>query len=524
MILLISALAAAAVLLNLTAALAAEMEGAININFQGQDTFTWKKIAEEYMRLNPRVKVNVELKPGEGYQEWIRAQFAGGTPAASFVNGNVVWDLVNAGKFIDYTPYLSRTNPYTGKPWGDSFEVQTQMAAGSSYWGGARRWSQFNMETVQVLWFYNKDIFRKVGVAPPKTWSELVNTSKKLKTAGYIPLAIEGDFRSFWEIRIGWLMRIYADQFTRKEIEIVRCQPGDYCYDEEVDGKWKYNPADPHNDDPGVVNFNALRKYRALRDGVQRVDSPEWREMYINFKKMIPEHTPPGFTGVADAYPLFLTQKAAMRLDGSWLISRFEKDVASLRAKEGATAEEKAAQAFEYGTFNMPTMDSPLAQAKVRTIEVAIGFWSVPGKERRQNDLEMDFLMFVTSPKGAGTYVTAKMDPTNLTGGLIGPLVIKGVELPADLARKFESITFVGNAEKETAGAWRSRGIGDFQESVREWVDLAQRYFMDQITLDSFLSQYQQSVQKHLPGLMKIQGYELSDLDTPAKKPPERKR
>ncbi len=499
--------------------LAAELEGVINVNLSSTNIMAWEAVAEEYMKLNPGVKVNVELKPGEGYQEWIRSQFAAGVPEASLVNGNVVWDLVNAGKFLDYLPYLDKINPYTDESWGEGFDVRTQMAAGMSYWGGARRWCQFNAETVQVLWFYNKGIFEEVGVEPPTTWSELMDTCEKIKQAGYIPLAIEGDYTSFWSMRIGWLMRIYADQFTRDEIKFVRCQPDDYCYDEEIDAKWEYDPNDPFNDDPGVVNFNPLRKFKAILDGKARVDGDEWRTMYENFYDLFSKYTEPGFVGVSDAYPLFLTQKAAMWIDGAWFIGRFEKDLEDLSKTEGAKIEP-----FEYGSFNMPTMEGPYVQGPIRTIEVAIGFISVPEKARKQNNLEMDFLMFFTSPKGYGIYLTKTLDPNNPGGSITGPPIIGGVELPPDLAKKFAGLRLIGNCEKETAGAWRSRGLADEQESVRGWVDLAQLYFTDKITLDEFLAKYQKSIEDAIPRVMKIQGYELSDLDTPEKKPPERKK
>lgn len=510
---------AISVLMPLVMASGKELSGVITISLQDTDTTTWEGIADAYTKLHPQVQVKVELKPsGPEYGDWVRTQFAAGIPEADLLNANMVWDLVNAGKFLDYMPYAKRVNPYTGKAWADGFDVEGQLAAGGSYWGGAYRWTQFNMETVQVLWFYNKRIFEEVGVEPPNTWLELVDISKKIKTAGYIPWAIEGDYKSFWQMRVGWLMRIYADQFTRDEIHLVRAQPEDYMYDPEVDGKWTYDPQDSHNDDPNVVHINSLRQYKALRDGEQPVDGAKWRAMYTNFKKMIPEYCPPGFAGVTDAYPLFLTQKAAMWLDGGWFISRFDRDIEDL-AKTGG----EKASIFGYGSFPMPTMEGPYVSGPIRTIEVPIGFWGIAKKTRAQNELAMDFLLFLTSPKGASIYLQSRLDPLNTTAeGIIGPLVIKGLELPPDLAEKFAQIKFIGNCEKLTAGAYRSRGIGDLPVSVREWVDLAQRYFMEEIGLDEFLTEYQKSVQKHLPTLLRKVGWRMEDLDTPGKEPPKR--
>ncbi|NOZ27796.1 MAG: carbohydrate ABC transporter substrate-binding protein [Chloroflexi bacterium] len=517
-----------------------ELEGEIVVSFQGNDTQTWEALCEAYEQIHPNVDCKVELKPGEGYQEWIRTQFAGGTPKASLVNGNVVADLVNAKKFLDFSAYLDKISPYTGKPWREDFDAgalanMRDPVTGETY--------MLNLETVQVLWFYNKEAFRKAGILEeveavhktPRnqpTWDQFLGWCDKLREAGYIPVAIEGDFRSFWEMRFGWMARMYADQFTRDEAELVRCQPGDWCFREGIDDKWVYDPTDPHNDDATRITFNIVRKMIALRDHQQRVNGPKWRAQYENFKQFADRCTPPGWIGTTDAYPLFLTQKAAIRLDGAWLLSSFEKDIRSLAegtysysaAEEGAptptpSAEDLAATVFEIGSFNNPTMEGPEVDAPARTIEVNIGFWSVPKKDQQQNDLEVDFLMFVTSPEGYGIYLQNRLDPNNPHGGIAGPPVVKNVKLPPELEDRFANLRLIGNTEKDTAGTYRSRGVADYQPTVREWVDLAQQFFTDKITLDEFLDKYQASIDKHYDGILEHLRLTPEDLQDPSKKP-----
>ncbi len=238
---------------------------------------------------------------------------------------------------------------------------------------------------------------------------------------------------------------MYADQFTRDEAELVRCQPGDWCARPGIDDTWAYDPTDPYNDDATKVTFNVIRKMNALKSGEQSVSGPKWRAMYENFKQFAERCTPPGWIGTTDAYPLFLTQKAAIRLDGAWLLSTFEKDIRNLAegtySYAGAdaaaptptpSAEDLAASVFELGSFNNPTMEGPEVIAPARTIEVNIGFWSVPKKDQAQNNLEADFLMFTTSPEGYGLYLENRLDPNNPQGGVNGPPVIKNVSLPPE--------------------------------------------------------------------------------------------
>ncbi|NBC69290.1 ABC transporter substrate-binding protein [Paenibacillus sacheonensis] len=490
---------------------AAEWQGEININVSSTNKAGWNAVAAAYTAKNPKVKINVDLKP-DGYADWLRAQLTSATPTPDIVNGNVVADLIKT-KFLGYNSYLQQLNPYTNNVWIDDFKdfaTQSKDITTGDYYN-------LNLETVQVAWFYNKSIFEKVGVTPPTTWDELVEVSKKIKAAGYIPIALEGDYDSFWSGSVGWLMRIYADSYLRSKFKDVRCQPGDFCYDEEVDGTWQENIADPHNDDDALVNKNPLRQWKAIQDHTLNVTNDDYKEMYTNFKKLIPEYVENGFFGTKKAYPLFLSQKAAMRLDGAWLITSFDKDLTDSEKNGGSKT---ALPAFEYGVFPMPKMEGPNVDAPVRTIEVPIGFLSVVKKDQAHNDLVMDFMKFYASAPGYSVYLDATLKDGQ---GISGPPILKGVQVDPKIQEKFDNLTLLGNSEKGNAMGAVSRGVADFQPSVREWVSLAQEYFSGKKTVDQFLEAYQKSLDKNFEGALKSQHLELSDLTTPEKKPPERK-
>jgi ABC-type glycerol-3-phosphate transport system substrate-binding protein len=230
---------------------------------------------------------------------------------------------------------------------------------------------------------------------------------------------------------------------------------------------------------------------------------------------------------------LFLTGQAGIRLDGAWLLSSFERDIRNLAegsytystSEEGQptptpSAQDLTASVFEIGSFNNPSMEGPLVDAPARTIEVNIGFWSIPAKSQAQNDLEVDFLMFVTSPQGYGIYLENVLDVNNPnSAGINGPPVVLGIDLPAELQERFASLRLIGNTEKETAGTYRSRGVLDYQPTLRAWVDLAQQYFTDEISLDQFLTQYQQSLIDNFDGILEHQGLTPEDLEDPSRKP-----
>jgi ABC-type glycerol-3-phosphate transport system substrate-binding protein len=510
------------------------LSGQIVVSFQSNDTQTWEALCNAYMEIHPNVDCLVELKPSEGYQEWMRAQFAAGEPRADLVNGNVVSDLLNAEKFVDLVTYLEQENPYTEMPWEESFYIDSLYSSRDLI---EDTMYVLNLDTVQVLWFYNKSIFEEVGITDvpvQPTWDQFVEWAEKIDEAGYIPVAIEGTADSFWQLRMGWLMRAYSDQLTRHYQPMTHCQPDDYCFREGIDDIWEWDASDPFNDDPNKATFNGVRVDKAFYDGEFAIDGPEYRHMYEQMMRIFGPYTPEGWLGIQDAQPLFLTQKAAMWLDGSWFFTTFEKNIKSLaegtyyQDREGFedyeySEEEKAATVFELGTFYHPTMENPFSDAKTRTIEVNIGFWSVPVKDQAQTDLTMDFLMWATSPEGFAIYMENKLDPDNLNGGVNGPPIVKGFELPEPFASRFAGATMIGNTQKPT-GTMKgySRGVGDYQPTVREWTDLSQQLFGGDIDLDTFLANYQESIEGHFEEyltehLLWIDGVDA--LEEPEKEP-----
>jgi ABC-type glycerol-3-phosphate transport system substrate-binding protein len=504
------------------------LSGTININIAGNNQDVWQKLAADYEALHPNVKVVVDLKPNDShYADYISAGFAAGTPSFDLVYNNQNASLINAGKFLDFAPYLNQVDPYIGgKPWKDAIDLRDMLATN----GSSNHIYDLNLETVQVLWFYNKGIFQKAGIAtPPTTWSQLLADCAALKKAGYVPLALAGDYNSLWAANGGWLFRMYADQYTRSTINDERSQPGDYTYDPTIDAKWHYNPADPYNDDNDKVTINPLRRLIAIKksfsDTPAQAKIDRWRNDSLpiqavdqNLHDLLSNYTPSGWYGINQntAYSLFLQQKAGILLDGGWRLSSFEKDLKDLKV----TGTKSALQAFSLGTFNNPSMTGPNVQAPARTIEVAIDFYGVPKKSFAQNKLNVDFLMWFTSPQGYSKFMQYNVNSPD--GTLTGPPIVKNVQLPSSLAARYKSITFIGNTEKGGTSGVGARGFDDYQPSVRSWVNLMQEYLANKITTQQFAAQEQQNVQSNFEAVLKFEGYRDSDLLTPQKQPPTR--
>ena len=493
-----------------------EWTGTITINTQAGPgaAEAWNGVAAGYMAKNPGVKVVVDLKPAEGYAEWIQGMFGNADPTADIVNINLAGPAA-AGKAINFMEYADMESPYSGGPWTEQFnyEMQTKDLA-------RNEWTSLSLESVQVLWTYNKDIFEEVGVTPPKTWDEFIAVCDKLLAAGYQPLSMSGDFNSFWAMQMGWLAQIYMDQTTRSMLDVYRAQKGDYNYDPDMDGVFKLDVADPFNDDPWKVNQNVVRAFKAVRDGVYKPDSEGAKTVWTNFAKMFPKYAGgKAFFGTKDSLPLFYQGKAAIFLDGAWRLAQFKRDMDLVNSGKEVVSNEKAIEGvkqFRLGTFNMPSMQGPGIEAPARTIEVAIGFLGAVSKDKEHNDLVMDFLMYYSSEEGFSQYMAG-----GLGGGWTpaGPALVKGVSLPAEYADLFSELDFIGNAQKGY-GQMISRGApGDVQQSLRDWYGYSQELLEGKITVDQWAAKHKENVMKYLPDALAASKINASDLDNPQNAP-----
>lgn len=475
----------------------------------------WEAVAKAYEKLHPDVNVEIDLKPVEGYGDWVQKVFTSDNPTADIVNINLAGTAAE-GRSIDYYEYADKDSPYSDGKWIDQFDFEKQKQEKST-------WDALSLDSVQVIWLYNKEIFKKAGVQPPKTWDELIGACKKIQAAGYQPISVAGDFNSFWSEKMGWLAQVYADQTTRSMINTYRAQEGDYCYDKDIDGKWKYNPADPYNDDAANVTQNPVRAFKAIQDGTFAPDSVGMKTVWQNLAKVFPGYAGgDAFFGTSDGIPLFYQGKAAMTIDGAWRIINYKNDMEKLDAGKKVTSGDNVIEGvkkFDLGTFNMPSMEGKGIEAPARTLEVANGFLGCISKNQKHNDLVMDFLMYYSSKEGMSTYLDAGLKHGFVPSGMS---LVYGVEYPADIKEAFSGLKFIGNCQKGS-GCRISRGLsglnGDIQESYRQFYDYAYKYLSGKINVDEFLADHKKNIMQYLPEALATSDISKNDLKNPQNEP-----
>lgn len=475
-----------------------------------EENYGFQAVKQAYQELQPDVELVWEgPSAGTDYGPWLSTQLAAGDPQLDIVPGNYV---PTYGKYVNFDKYRFQVNQYTGRTWDEDLDWDFFVYKNTK---GER--VMLPTEAVHILWFYNKDLFAQVGVEPPATWDDLVQVCEKLDAAGIMPMAVDsGKARH-------WMMEIYTDQYFRDWVEIVRAQPGDYCYDPDLDGTFTFDPEDRFLE--SKYNYNPVRRMRALRDGEIKYDTPEMAEVIANFCKIFPRYTFEEFFSAApDSYSLFLQGKAAMLLDGTWSFPSLTQDMANLadltaerREQLGITDTGKL-RPFEWATFENPAMAGPLVKFDVRSVESATGIYtSIVDRNAAQTELSLDFLMFWTSQPGYQAWVDGWLaSPVGYQPG--GPVMVRDVVLPAEMQAQMDAVQMLGNAENNATSLTllQFAGVGDLQE--RQW-DIFKRALEGTIEPEQFGEELDKLIADNFDDILAKSGLTEDNLDHPERQP-----
>jgi len=473
-----------------------------------QEDGRFKGLIEAYNKQQPDVKVTWEGPPqGTQYETWLGTQLAAGNVHADIVSGNY---QSTYGKYVNLDKYRFATNPYTGNKWNDDLNWDFFIAKdpkGSRY--------MLATEAVHIMWFYNKDLFTKAGVKVPTTWDELADACDGLLKAGITPISTN----YVWKLP-QWMIEIYLNQYFPEWVELVRAQPGDYNYDDELDGKFTYSPRDMFPE--GKYNTNPVRRFKAIKEGQMKFDSPEVVELVNNMKKVFPRCASKSLFVDTTDYSEFLQGEVAMIIDGTWSLPGLSRDMDNLtkldekRLKDLKIADASKLKPFDWGTFENPPMVGGLVKQNVRSIESASGMYaSVIDKSAEQTEMVMDFLMFWYSQPGYQAWVDGGVNsPQGYDPA--GPIQVKNVKLPENLEKMVGGIKMMGNSEFDRYYPWDFGGVQDLDKQAR---DLYKQALEGKISSEEFAKNLQELWDKNWDAILKKAGLTEENLNNPARQP-----
>jgi len=163
----------------------------------GANQQAWDAMNEKFHKEFPNITVINEPMDANQYSQIYKARLASGEgPDIFSVYTNDLESFVKAGYVaplddLEITQKLSKV----------SFD---QMKYNGSVYG-----IPASIDGSGIM--YNKDVFTKLGLEIPKTWSELLSVSEKLKAEGYTPFGIS--------VKEAWLTQFFTFQLTKAAVQ-----------------------------------------------------------------------------------------------------------------------------------------------------------------------------------------------------------------------------------------------------------------------------------------------------------------
>lgn len=140
------------------------------------------ELAANFMQENPNIKVTVSSADNQNYKQEINVRLSSdATPDIYFAwSGIYAKNFVDGGRALDLTPYLEADKEWSGKI------IQSQF--GPFTYGG----KVFGVPIIMdgKTFYYNQEIFSKLGLEVPQNWTEFMAVLDKLSQSEYIPISL----------------------------------------------------------------------------------------------------------------------------------------------------------------------------------------------------------------------------------------------------------------------------------------------------------------------------------------------
>lgn len=232
----------------------------------------FEEVVDSFQESHPNVKVNFEGVDQTDHRERkLKSEMVTGTSPDMFVlfAGAEIEPYIRSNRLMDLTDFVRDTGL------DNKFQDLKAWTYNDHIYG-------LPIEGHAEPLYYNKEIFEKLAISPPKTLSELDDDVKLLKEKGYIPFALGNKERWPAAIFAHYLMDRYAGPDLINELT--------------------------KNDSAASFNNNA------------------YLQAFMHFKTWVAEGAfsePANDLSTEEAIDLFTSGQAAMYLNGSWDINLF---------------------------------------------------------------------------------------------------------------------------------------------------------------------------------------------------------
>ena len=460
----------------------------VAINFEGTEE-AWQVIADEYERLCGNL-VEVKLVTGldtSSYTERLRNEE---------VNPNTDWDIVQGNLMNDPESHAvnlrstvqSSKNPYAGnKTWADFLEEEAYITDKS----GSTDFCYFlNSENLSTAWFINTAATEKAGItfSAPQTWDELIDILESLQQAGYkYPMGLTLSKDGIAASQFSWLLRVYGDYFFRDNYQHTT-----KTFDPRTgtDSKFVYDKTAENIEASANFSFSYSRCLATMLDDSCEYfvgpGSDKYNDFLYQLGRLAKYVKPSAYSlSFNEVRTSFMAQADGNHGDEApqIMLDYSGEGLAFLNA-------EKLKNNIDY--FDYPTIVSSEVPEGTLTRDVGGngGYLSILNyHNKKQNDLNKDFLKFFLSPYGQSIYYKALSAKGDAPKGLT---TVKNelVLIPTEWKEFFQTtkISFTGLADNNShlnLGAYK---LLNSTRAMNKVVELWQGYLKPTgaISVDTF--------------------------------------
>ncbi|SDN93364.1 carbohydrate ABC transporter substrate-binding protein, CUT1 family (TC 3.A.1.1.-) [Paenibacillus sp. yr247] len=192
------------------------------MHFKSDVTDGVQKIVDQFEKENPNIKVEVQPVKYDDYYTLLKTKVASGDviDVFSLNSGSNTKSIVDGGYLLDLTdqPFMKNFEPSV---------LKDQATDGKNY--------IMPLNSGPIAVFYNKKIFKELGLEIPKTWDALMAAAKKIKDSGKTPFALG------W--KDGWPLAMWDTRDLPSNTALIANQPDFFEKIEKGQAKFADNPA-----------------------------------------------------------------------------------------------------------------------------------------------------------------------------------------------------------------------------------------------------------------------------------------
>ena len=155
------------------------------------------------------IKTKTTFGGGQNAPNIIARWRAGNPPEVNvgfFGQGSEGTSYATSGQLYDLTSAMNQNLPAShgygsNVKWKDAMlpAVKPFVTLNNKYWA-------VPSEITAITFFYNRALFQRAGVTPPKTWDQFVTVCRKLKAKGIAPLTVTGTFNGYMQLYLDYLL------------------------------------------------------------------------------------------------------------------------------------------------------------------------------------------------------------------------------------------------------------------------------------------------------------------------------